>query len=177
MCWLPCHIWNLTKITFSCRTMKLYIVFFLAVVNRGTSNNQPTEGMSCEMVRLSPYSGPLTSCMRLGPPCYRHGANSCGLWEGKPSQDQTLRDGRGGLCWVGGCSSDSSWALSFLYWQHIKVGNKEGSLSPFFNKRELVERNLTWFPQDYRDSVADIVKELRPKINSFISGLSSLCFK
>uniref|UniRef100_A0A8C3KBN3 Uncharacterized protein n=2 Tax=Calidris pygmaea TaxID=425635 RepID=A0A8C3KBN3_9CHAR len=31
------------------RTMKLYIVFFLAVVNRGTSNNQPTEGTSCEM--------------------------------------------------------------------------------------------------------------------------------
>lgn len=31
--------------------MKLYVLFFLAVVNRGTSNNQPTEGISCEMVR------------------------------------------------------------------------------------------------------------------------------
>jgi len=44
--------------------MKLYVIFFLAVVNRGTSNYQPTEGMSCEMVRLTPYSGPLRSWMR-----------------------------------------------------------------------------------------------------------------
>ncbi|XP_009995032.1 PREDICTED: leucine-rich repeat-containing protein 32 [Chaetura pelagica] len=29
--------------------MKLYIIFFLAVVSRGTSNNQPTVGVSCEM--------------------------------------------------------------------------------------------------------------------------------
>ncbi|XP_051464661.1 transforming growth factor beta activator LRRC32 [Apus apus] len=29
--------------------MKLYIIFFLAVVNRGTSNNQPTVVVSCEM--------------------------------------------------------------------------------------------------------------------------------
>ena len=78
-----CHIWNLTTITFTCRTMKLYVIFFLAVVNRGTSNNQPTEGMSCEMVRQSLYSGPLRSWMRLGPPCYGHCTNSYGLWEGK----------------------------------------------------------------------------------------------
>ncbi|XP_008493414.1 transforming growth factor beta activator LRRC32 [Calypte anna] len=29
--------------------MKLYIIFFLAVVNRSTSNNQPTAGIACEM--------------------------------------------------------------------------------------------------------------------------------
>ncbi|XP_063996252.1 transforming growth factor beta activator LRRC32 [Pogoniulus pusillus] len=29
--------------------MRLYIIFLLAVVHRGTSNSQPSEGMSCEM--------------------------------------------------------------------------------------------------------------------------------
>ncbi|KAK2513014.1 Lrrc32 [Columba guinea] len=35
--------------------MKLYIIFFLGVVNRGTSNDQPTEGMSCEMVNSQAF--------------------------------------------------------------------------------------------------------------------------
>ncbi|XP_067995563.1 transforming growth factor beta activator LRRC32 isoform X2 [Melanerpes formicivorus] len=35
--------------------MKLYIIFLLAVVNRGTSDNQPTEGMSCEMANSQAF--------------------------------------------------------------------------------------------------------------------------
>ncbi|XP_067995555.1 transforming growth factor beta activator LRRC32 isoform X1 [Melanerpes formicivorus] len=37
------------------RAMKLYIIFLLAVVNRGTSDNQPTEGMSCEMANSQAF--------------------------------------------------------------------------------------------------------------------------
>lgn len=33
--------------------MKLYIIFFLAVVKKETSNYQLSEGTPCEMVRLS----------------------------------------------------------------------------------------------------------------------------
>uniref|UniRef100_A0A8B9QAX1 Leucine-rich repeat-containing protein 32 n=1 Tax=Apteryx owenii TaxID=8824 RepID=A0A8B9QAX1_APTOW len=36
--------------------MKLYIIFFLAVVNRGISNYRATEGTSCDMVSISPYT-------------------------------------------------------------------------------------------------------------------------
>lgn len=83
MCWPRCSVWNLTITAFTFRTMKLNIIFLLAVVNMGTSNYHPTEGTSCEMVRWDPYSGPLGSGMRLGPPCYQHCANSHSLWKEK----------------------------------------------------------------------------------------------
>ncbi|XP_009686605.2 transforming growth factor beta activator LRRC32 isoform X3 [Struthio camelus] len=35
--------------TLETRTMKLYVIFFLAVVNRGISNHRPMEGTSCEV--------------------------------------------------------------------------------------------------------------------------------
>nr|XP_009508141.1 PREDICTED: leucine-rich repeat-containing protein 32 [Phalacrocorax carbo] len=41
--------------TLETRTMKLYIIFFLAAVNRGTSNDQPAEGKSCEMANLQAF--------------------------------------------------------------------------------------------------------------------------
>ncbi|XP_010180574.1 PREDICTED: leucine-rich repeat-containing protein 32 [Mesitornis unicolor] len=41
--------------TLKARTMKLYIIFFLAVVNRGTSNYQPTKGKSCEVANLQAF--------------------------------------------------------------------------------------------------------------------------
>ncbi|XP_009081158.1 PREDICTED: leucine-rich repeat-containing protein 32 [Acanthisitta chloris] len=41
--------------TFQTRTMNLYIIFFLAVVNGGTSNSQPTEGKPCEMTNSQAF--------------------------------------------------------------------------------------------------------------------------
>ncbi|XP_072706987.1 transforming growth factor beta activator LRRC32 isoform X1 [Ciconia boyciana] len=41
--------------TLETRTMNLYVIFFLAVVNRGTSNYQPTEGKSCEMANSQAF--------------------------------------------------------------------------------------------------------------------------
>ncbi|XP_025953749.2 transforming growth factor beta activator LRRC32 isoform X2 [Dromaius novaehollandiae] len=35
--------------------MKLYIIFFLAVVNRGISNYRPTEGTSCEVANMQAF--------------------------------------------------------------------------------------------------------------------------
>lgn len=111
MCWPLCPIWNLTAIIFTHRTMKLYIIFFLAVVNKQTSNYQPPEGTSCEMVRLSLYLGPLRSWMRLGPPCYRHCTSSYSLWEGKPPGPGFL-GGRGGICRFRGCLAVCHQAVS-----------------------------------------------------------------
>ncbi|KAM6290516.1 transforming growth factor beta activator LRRC32 isoform 1-T1 [Porphyrio hochstetteri] len=41
--------------TLETRTMRVYIFFFLAVVNRGTSNYPPKEGIACEMANLQAF--------------------------------------------------------------------------------------------------------------------------
>ncbi|XP_010139729.1 PREDICTED: leucine-rich repeat-containing protein 32 [Buceros rhinoceros silvestris] len=41
--------------TLETRTMKLYVIFLLAVVNRKTSSDQPIEGMSCEMANSQAF--------------------------------------------------------------------------------------------------------------------------
>lgn len=91
MCWPLCPIWDLTVIIFTYRAMKLYIIFFLALVNKETSNYQLPDGTSCELVRLSLCLAPLRAWVRLGLPCYRHCTSSCSLWEGKPPGPGFLR--------------------------------------------------------------------------------------
>ncbi|XP_013805770.1 transforming growth factor beta activator LRRC32 isoform X2 [Apteryx mantelli] len=41
--------------TLETRTMKLYVIFFLAVVNRGISNYRATEGTSCDMAHMQAF--------------------------------------------------------------------------------------------------------------------------
>nr|XP_009686602.1 PREDICTED: leucine-rich repeat-containing protein 32 isoform X1 [Struthio camelus australis] len=41
--------------TLETRTMKLYVIFFLAVVNRGISNHRPMEGTSCEVANMQAF--------------------------------------------------------------------------------------------------------------------------
>lgn len=143
--------------------MKLYVIFLLAVVNGGTSSDQPTEGMSCEMVRLSLYSDPLRSWVKLGSPCHRHCTSNYGLWEGNRPQDQDLCDGRGGLCWVSGCSAGCSQTVA------VGTAHKKNEVEEWWKKGH----NLCFFlngaglkkfdpisPRLHRDSVTETEREL-----------------